>query len=421
MNTSTYTEFTTRLYRAAVKSHMPMEGTIEVTHRCPLTCAHCYNNLPMSDTDAKTRELTRDEHFRIADELAEAGCLRLLYTGGEILARRDFLEIYSHARQNGMLITLFTNGTLITPRVADYLAEQRPYSIEITLYGHTRETYEGLTGIPGSFDKCRRGVDLLLERKLPLRLKTVAVSMNCHEVWDMQRYAEDLGVDFKFDAMMNPRIDCSQSPLAVRLTPEEVVAFDIQDSKRMDEWKIFADRHATNPPEKHDDLYSCGGGVTSFAIDPYGAMSICVLSKVDKFDLRTGSVREAWDGFLQGVRQKKVTRPTKCTSCELKDMCGMCPATAELENGDPEAPVDFLCRVAHLRAYSFGLPFRPHGPCEYCEGGVGYEELMRSVAKLKTLTPGIRKPVARRGLTVLQQPTAAGGCSTGGCSSCSSH
>src|SRR5437879_3166839 len=83
-----------------------------------------------------------------------------------------------------------------------------------------------LTGIPGSFDKCLRGIHLLLERGLPLALKTVAVSINRHELWDIQRFAEEeLGVEFKFDAMMNPRIDCSQSPLSVRLTPEEVVAF----------------------------------------------------------------------------------------------------------------------------------------------------------------------------------------------------
>jgi radical SAM protein with 4Fe4S-binding SPASM domain len=422
MRTQTYGAFSEQVHRAALPLQLPLNGTIELTHRCPLTCAHCYNNLPMSDSHARGRELTRDEHLRILDELADGGCLWLLYTGGEIFARRDFLEIYTHARRRGFLLTLFTNGTLITPRIADYLAEWRPWSVEITLYGRTRETYERLTGIPGSFDKCMRGIDLLLERRLPLALKTVAVSINCHEVWDMQRFAEELGVEFKFDSMMNPRIDCSQSPLAVRLTPEEIVAFDIQDVKRMREWQIFAEKYfkPANPPERHDELYHCGGGITSFSIDPYGGLSICILSQKDKFDLRTGSVREGWEGFLRGVRRKTVTRPTKCTDCELKTMCGMCPANGELENGDPEAPVDFLCRVAHLRAYAFGLPFGAHGDCEYCEGGVGYEEIMHAADRLKALTPGVKQPLSRRVLPMLQQ-SAGGGCSSGGCSTCAAH
>jgi len=422
MRTETYGAFSAQLHGAAVPFQLPLNGTIEVTHRCPLTCAHCYNNLPMGDSTARKRELTREEHYRIVDELADAGGFWLLYTGGEIFARRDFLDIYTHAKRRGFLTTLFTNGTLITPRVADYLAEWRPFAIEITLYGRTRETYEGLTGIPGSFDKCMRGIDLLLERGLPLALKTVAVSLNVHEVQDIKRFAEDLGVQFKFDSMMNPRIDCSQSPLAVRLTPEEIVALDMQDEKRMNEWGIFAQKYfkPANPPESHDELYHCGGGVSSFAIDPYGGMSICVLSQKDKFDLRTGSLVDAWEGFLRGVRQKKITRPTKCIDCELKTMCGMCPANGELENDDPEAPVDFLCRVAHLRAYAFGLPFGGHGECEYCEGGVGYEEMMLAVARVKAMTPGVTLPTARHPLPMLQQPAAVG-CSSGGCQSCAVH
>lgn len=101
-------------------------------------------------------------------------------------------------------------------------------------------------------------------------------------------------------------------------------------------------------------------------------------------------------------------------------MCGMCPAMGELENGDAEAPVDFLCRVAHLRAHAFGLPFGRHGECEYCEGGVGHDELMHSVERVKALTPGVRLPGARRVLPMLQQPASAG-CSSGGCQSCGVH
>lgn len=422
MNTETYGVFSDRIHRAALPPQLPLNGAIEVTYRCPLTCSHCYNNLPMADTAARRRELTRDEHYRILDELAEAGCLWLLYTGGEIFARPDFLDIYTYARRNGFLITLFTNGTLITPRIADQLAAFRPFGVEITLYGHTRATYEALTGVPGSFDRCRRGVDLLLERGLPLALKTVAVSINRHEVWDMQRFADECGVEFKFDAMMNPRIDCSQSPLAVRLTPEEVVAFDLEDPKRMDEWEIFASKYfkPANPPEHRDEIYHCGGGISSFAIDPYGGLSICNLSHQDKFDLRSGSLREGWDVFLRGVRRKKITRPTKCTDCELKSMCGMCPANGELENGDPEAPVDFLCRVAHLRAYAFELAFSDHGACEYCPGGAGHADMMRTAARLKQLPRGARQPLQRRMLPLVAE-ASGGGCSAGGCQGCGSH
>src|SRR5258708_17953187 len=184
----------------------------------------------MNAREARDRELDYDEHCRLLDELADAGCLWILFTGGEIFARRDFLDIYTYAKKKGFIITLFTNGTLITEKIADYLAEWRPFSIEITLYGRTKDTYEKLTRIPGSYERCIRGIELLRERNLPLSLKTVAVTVNKHEVWDMKKFVEeDLNLPFKFDSMMNARIDCSLSPLEVRLTPEEIVDLDLKD------------------------------------------------------------------------------------------------------------------------------------------------------------------------------------------------
>ena len=221
------------LHKRARGARLPINATIEVTHRCPLACAHCYNNLPVGDRAARARELSTDEHWRILDELADAGGLWLLFTGGEIFARADFLDIYKHAKSRGFLITLFTNGTQITPAIADTLVEWRPFAVEITLYGRTRETYERLTGVPGSFDRCMRGIRLLKERGLPVKLKTVAVTINRHEIADMQRFAEEeLGVGFKFDGMINARIDCSHSPLDVRLTPSELVQLDLEDPVR---------------------------------------------------------------------------------------------------------------------------------------------------------------------------------------------
>ena len=220
MENQSYTDWSQGLHQRVATRRIPISGSIELTQRCNLTCVHCYNNLPRDHREVRRNELSYEEQCRIIDEITAAGCLFLLYTGGEIFARSDFLDIYTYAKQKGLLITLFTNGTLITPATADYLASQRPFSIEISLCGRTRATHEGITGVPGSYDRCLRGVRLLAERGLPLILKTVAITQNIHEIKDMQRFVEEqLGLEFKFDAMISPRIDCSQSPLAVRLRP----------------------------------------------------------------------------------------------------------------------------------------------------------------------------------------------------------
>jgi radical SAM protein with 4Fe4S-binding SPASM domain len=157
--------------------------------------------------------------------------------------------------------------------------------------------------------------------------------------------------------MINPRLDCSAAPLSVRLSPQELVELDLQDPRRMAEWQRFCECFCTpaGPRNASDALYDCGGGIHSFAVDPYGMLRICSLSNSDGYDLRRGTFREGWENFIALERQKSVTRRTRCTDCGLKAMCGMCPAQGELENRDAEEPVDFLCEVAHLRAQALGL------------------------------------------------------------------
>jgi radical SAM protein with 4Fe4S-binding SPASM domain len=409
MSQATYGEFTNEVHRR-IAARMPLSVTLEMTHRCPLNCAHCYNNLPMADREAANAELTAEEYRRLLNELQRMGTFWLTFSGGEALARKDFLEIYTYAKQKGFLITIFTNGTVLTPAIADYLAEWPPFSVEITLYGHTRETYEKLTRQPGSFDRCRRGVNLLLERKLPLKLKTVPTSINKHEVAEMKEWAEGLGVEFKYDALVNPRTDCSQSPLAVRLRAEEVVALDFGDSLRRSEYRRLIEADFARPPRFGDDLYYCGGGMTACAIDPYGNMGICVISPHEHYNVRGGSFEEGWNRALLPVREKKRNRLTKCSRCRIQSLCGMCPANGELDSGDPESPVEFLCEVAHLRAMALNEEVPEHGECEFCSGGDRYGSLLQARENLVTIGETMRAPSVT--LPVLNE--ASSGCH--GCS-----
>jgi radical SAM protein with 4Fe4S-binding SPASM domain len=418
MDQLSYGAFSEVMHQRQTNQRTPQQVSIEVTRRCPLECQHCYNNLPMGDHDARSREMTTVEHFRMLDELVEMGCFWLLYTGGEIFARKDFLEIYTYAKQKGFLITLFTNGTLINEKIADYLVEWPPFAIEITLYGRTKETYEALTQIPGSYEKCLRGIELLRERHLPLKLKTVATSINKHEISAMRRFAEEgLGVEFKCDGQINPRIDCSQSPLAVRLTPEEVVALDLNAPKGISEYRRLVKHDFDNPPSlaQIDTTYFCGGGMNSFAVNAYGEMGICVISQQETFDIRQSGLKPAWEHSLHDVRTRKRTRVTKCIQCRIQSICGMCPANGEMENGDRESPVSFLCNVAHLRAAAIGVEVPAHGECEFCAGGSEHDALMESARRIANKEIDVESWTGpQQAFPILNNTNVAGGCGSCG-------
>jgi radical SAM protein with 4Fe4S-binding SPASM domain len=399
---TSYGEFTRALHAKLGGRRWPASGTFEMTWRCNLSCAHCYNNLPAGDLAARRAELTREEHCRILDEVADAGCLWLLYTGGEIFARRDFLDIYTYAKRKGFLITLFTNGTAITPRIADYLAEWRPFKIEITLYGRTRETFERFTRMPGSYERCMEGIRLLVDRGLPLSLKTVVTSVNRPEFAAMRRFAEDeLGLEFRFDGMVNGRLDGAPGPATLRLPPEEIVALDLADPVRRQEWGRVAALPVApaNPRGGMGPLYLCGAGLHGFSIDPCGRLRVCALSMSESYDLRSGSFGEGWEQALGRVRSKPVTRRTKCTDCALKALCGMCPAMGELEHGDPERAVEPFCEVGHLRALVLGVPVPEHGNCAFCPGGPLHAAVVAKAERLLAAVGPTEEPAATAAVT----------------------
>jgi radical SAM protein with 4Fe4S-binding SPASM domain len=312
--------------------------------------------MPLGDRGTRERELTKSEWFSLIDQIVDEGCLWLLFTGGEVFIRPDFLDIYTYAKRKGLLVTLFTNGTIITPYIADYLCDWLPSSIEITLYGYTRETYETVTGVPGSYERCIQGINLFRERNLPLKLKSMIMKTNKHEIWDMKKYAEDLGTAFHFDPLLNMRIDGLMTPAEFRISPQEVVELDFADEKRMQSFRESAEKHF-GPPPRPEYLYQCGAGRVSFHIDSWGLLSACMLSRIPGFDLHHGSFHDGWHIFLSEVLEQKWKQEIPCRQCNIISLCGQCPGWAQTEHGHQENLVAYLCEIAHQRADALGLPY----------------------------------------------------------------
>ncbi|RMF93792.1 MAG: radical SAM protein [Candidatus Schekmanbacteria bacterium] len=350
---SEYSEFSKRIHEKAKETRIPLGGSIEITSRCNLNCLHCYINSPIDNAKKEERgELTTEEIFKILDSIAEEGCLWLLLTGGEPLLRKDFFEIYNYAKKKGFLITLFTNGTLIDEKTADYLADWRPFAVEISVYGRTKETYEKMTAVKGSYEKFLNGLERIHKRNISLKLKAVVTSVNISELDEIKRWAtEELNLPFRFDPLINMTLNGNVRPKKVRISAEDVVKLDVNDKERMAEWKKFCDKFLGTP--NNDSLFLCGAGINSFHIDSYGNLTPCILVRSESYSLRSGNFKDGYYNWMPKVLSKKRTKKSKCISCNLVAMCGQCPGWAELECGDMEKPVEYLCKIAHLRAEKF--------------------------------------------------------------------
>jgi len=286
-----------KLFQRFEGKPFPLAGQWELTCRCNLKCVMCYTD-PFNTPEKIRQELSYEEILRILDEIHEEGCLELTFTGGEPFARRDFLDIYTYAKRKGFLLTIFTNGTLITPKIADHLKAYPPSMIEISFHGLTRESFDQITLGSGSYGRCLEGIGLILERNLPLTLKTVGMTVNRDEILKIKEFVGSLGkAQYKFGSDLRPRLDGSEDVYQYQLPQEEIRAIEQADEEFRAE-RVRQDRCKKERIDEGKQL--CGGGNYKFHIDAYGQLQLCSNNRRRSYDLRQGSFREGFYRFMPG-------------------------------------------------------------------------------------------------------------------------
>jgi len=336
--------FLTAFNAKADRQRIPVSGSIELTRRCNLSCIHCYVG---GDARGGAPEMDTGKVLSIIDDICEAGCLYLLITGGEPLLRKDFPEIYRHAKSCGLIVTVFTNGTLVDEGTLELFEDLPPYLVEISLYGASAATYERITGVAGSFERCLRGVRGLLARKVRVGLKTILMTENSAEFHAIRKIADDLGVKFRFDAEIFPRLDGNTAPLGLRVPPQEAIEKEFCQDERRLQWKRYLEKTLGTPAS--DRLYLCGAGITGFHVDAGGILQPCLMAHGITYDLVKGSFRTGWRDVIGGIRELKAEGDAECNRCEKRHLCGYCPAFFALENGSEHVRSEYVCALGGRR------------------------------------------------------------------------
>ena len=340
---------------------------IELTERCNNNCIHCCINLPEDDCEAKSREMTTEQVKKNLTEAADLGCLQVRFTGGEPLLRPDFEELYLFARRLGIKVLIFTNARLITTQLADLLARIPPLvTMEVTVYGMSKKSYEAVSRVPGSFAEFKRGVDLLLERKIPFVVKSALLPPNKSEIDEFEAWAKTIpwmnktpSYSMFFD-LRNRRDDEKKNGLikSLRVTPEEAVQILTRDAEKYrKEMEEFASKFMGPAGDK---LFACGAG-NGLCIDAYGFAQPCMGVRAPAFTFnlfgalpadKKNSLAQALE-FFKSLKEMKATNPEylkRCAVCALKGLCEQCPAKSWAEHGTLDTPVEYLCDIAHAQA-----------------------------------------------------------------------
>ena len=328
---------------------LPLEGNIDLTYRCNNTCRHCWLWIAPNAPEQRD-ELTFNEIRKIADEARAMGTRSWNISGGEPMLRPDFPEIFEYLTQKATHYSLNSNGTLITPEIAQQL--KRKGNKMIALYGATAATYDHVARHEGGFEQAMRGFRYLQEAGAGFTVQLIPMRDNWHEWEQMQELAKSLSPNWRVGAAWLFKSACGSPARNAeidrqRLDPREVIELDKPDMSHEIEGS-----HEYLRTVDDDRLFaSCIAGRRDFHVDPYGGMTFCAFLKdpAMRYDLRKGSFKDAWENFIPSLTDK-VCGGTEyaehCETCDDRDDCRWCPAYSYLEHGRFSATVEYLCAVA---------------------------------------------------------------------------
>ncbi len=205
----------------------------DVTSRCNLRCAHCAVSDVYHRPQATVWEVSYEEGLVILERLRQAGYQHLMFLGGEPLLRRDIVDLVATARRMGFSqLVLVTNGTCLTPQLADGLLDAGLDELVVSLDGATAQINDRVRG-QGSYARAMEGLETLRRQRptgshLRIVVQLTLSRLNLHEATMMVDLAGQMGLDcFSLNEL---RLAGNARRHADCLLPTLVEALDVREA-----------------------------------------------------------------------------------------------------------------------------------------------------------------------------------------------
>ena len=324
----------------------PLWLLAELTYRCPLHCAFCYNPLDFAATE---QELGTDDWLRVLREARAAGSVQCGFSGGEPLLRDDLEMLVAEAHRLGFYTNLLTSGVGLTAERAAALKAAGLDHIQLSFQDSTRELNDFLSHTR-TFDLKQRVAGLIKGNGWPMVMNCVIHRLNIDYIDRIIEMALELGAEYlelansqyyswallNRDQLLPSR---AQVERAERITNEYRAKF----GDRIRIFFVVPDYHETRPKKCMN-----GWGNVFLTVTPDGTALPCHTAKMlpgPAFpNVREMSVREIWydsEGFNRYRGDAWMKDP--CRSCPDKEKdLGGCRCQAYLLAGDPAA-ADPVC------------------------------------------------------------------------------
>lgn len=320
--------------RFKAKRPKPLFASYNITSRCNMRCSFC----TWWKMDAP--ELPTKQALLVIDKVCSEGISFFDFSGGEPLLRKDLPILAKQARSHGCLVSMNTNGTLLSSWSPSKIADV--FDVIVVSLDGPAPIHDEIRGVPGTYKKAIRAVKELKACGVRVGVNSVITPLN---IAVLPRFIEEIRgfVDFaqvqpvhpyppppqnqpseeSISNLLNYMLELKRSHPGFLAVPTEFV-------------KGFELFFGCNAPK------ICHAGELYVAINPSGQLLACpARADIVLGDILTGPVAEILKEKRKSADWLKVL---SCKGCWLECTVGL---SIILENPLKEAPTLISTLASH--------------------------------------------------------------------------
>ncbi len=246
--------------------HTPLSVTFGTTNRCNFSCQTC------AIQSSVKQEIPHDRFMSIIDEVAEAGAIRVSFTGGgEPMMRDDIGELILRAKKNGLIVGMVSNGFFIDKKL------DQIRNLDLLLVSYDKSKQHKQKDIP-VLDKILENAVLAKNSGIPVCLQSVLIKDTCLHIEDFFSISRQHGLALSLQSL--EKWDQSAVPAEIIPSRNEMISAieKILMEKKSNHNILNSERYfkllAKYWPQPFHDV-NCMAGVFYASVDIDGDLYSC--------------------------------------------------------------------------------------------------------------------------------------------------
>lgn len=325
----------------------------ELTYDCSERCIHCYNiGATRNDSEQSYRrdreELTLNDYRSIIDQLYEQGLVKVCLSGGDPFQKNIAWDIIEYLYNKGIAFDVYTNGLRLAGKT-NRLANYYPRVVGVSIYSGCAAEHDGITRIPGSWERSMNVVRELSALAVPMNLKCCVMRPNVKHYFEVADIARQYGAVAQFEVSISDSIDGDRCASHHLRLPPEIMEIVLRD----DNIPLYVGKEAPNygGQPRLIENNACGAGQNSFCITPEGNLIPCCAFHASFGNLRQMTIKEIVNNSedLRTWQSLTLAKYKECGRHDYCDYCNLCPGNNFTEHGNPTLAAENNCYMAKIR------------------------------------------------------------------------